>query len=102
MKTKRSSVELRTCPSFTGGGKRPPQTLTCDGEVTEDQQAAAAEADGAAGGGQPRQEEDTEGQFTRAPRRCSLQHAFHGFSGTSTRRFSLFPEGGERFGIPGA
>lgn len=63
--------------------------LTCEGEVSEDQQAAAAEADGTARCGQPRQQEEAEGQFTRAQRRCSLQHTFHGCSKTTcTRRFS--------------
>lgn len=70
--------------------------LTCEGEVGEDQQAAAAEADGTPSCGQPRQQEETEGQFTRVQRRCSLQHAFHGFSeAMCTRRFLLTPQGRE-------
>lgn len=63
--------------------------LTCEGDVAEDQQAAAAEADGVAGGGEPRQDEETGGQFTHAPGRGCLQHALHDFGKTCTHKLSL-------------
>ena len=57
-------------------------TLTCDGEVGEDEEAAAAEADGTVRGSQRRQEQEAVGQFTNTQRCGSFHHTFHGFNTT--------------------
>lgn len=54
--------------------------VTCDQEVSEDQEAAAAEADRTVAGGLRGQEEKTAQQLTHTQHRCSLQHTSHGWN----------------------
>lgn len=68
--------------------------VTCDQEVSEDQEAAAAEADRTVAGSLRGQEEKTAQQLTHTQHRCSLQHTIHGWNTmTHTHRLTYWKTG---------